>query len=237
MKQNLEDKIMKRLSLLFALLSMQMMFAFGNHFNSSKLKLRLWDNSSFTIVFDGNHFSTPTNNFVANNLQAGNHRVKIIKNSNGYHGFHSVVLFNGFINIPANSKVVAKLDYNNQLNIVRVENLIPNYSACNSGYYESNYYDSNFLSAHEFMQLKSSISHASFESSKMQIAKQAVGMNQVSSSQVAEIMRMFSFESTKLEFAKYAYNHVFDKSNYYLVNNAFSFSSSISDLNRFLYGM
>jgi hypothetical protein len=44
-------------------------------------------------------------------------------------------------------------------------------------------------------------------------------------------MKLFSFEATKLEFAKYAYNKVSDKENYYLVNDAFQFESSIEELN------
>ncbi|HBF88403.1 MAG TPA: hypothetical protein DDX39_07135 [Bacteroidales bacterium] len=238
---------MKRLSLLFVLLSMQIAFVFGNSFNSSRLKIRMWDNSTFTIVFDGSHFETPTNNFVATNLEQGLHQVKIMKHFSGsyYYGHHSVVLYQGFINIPANSKVIAKLNMYNQLNIERVETIsyagYNNYGSNNNDYYESsydnNYYNNqNYFSSNDFMQLQSSISNVSFESSKLQIAKQAVGMNKVSSNQVAQIMQLFSFESTKLEFAKYAYNHVYDKSNYYVVNNAFSFSSSISELNQFLYG-
>jgi hypothetical protein len=45
---------------------------------------------------------------------------------------------------------------------------------------------------------------------------------------------MLSFESTRLDFAKFAYTYTLDKENYYMVNNAFSFSSSVAELNNFI---
>ncbi|MCX7728498.1 MAG: DUF4476 domain-containing protein [Bacteroidia bacterium] len=44
-------------------------------------------------------------------------------------------------------------------------------------------------------------------------------------------MKLFSFEETRLEFAKYAYSKVIDKENYYQVNDAFQFENSIEELN------
>ncbi len=43
--------------------------------------------------------------------------------------------------------------------------------------------------------------------------------------QVKEIMGVFSFENTKLDFAKAAYSYVYDKQNYYELSDAFSFET------------
>jgi hypothetical protein len=56
----------------------------------------------------------------------------------------------------------------------------------------------------------------------------------LTSAQITDIMRLFSFESSRLEIAKFAYNYVVDPQRYFMVNNAFSFSSSVDDLNRFI---
>ena len=45
-------------------------------------------------------------------------------------------------------------------------------------------------------------------------------------------MMAFDFEDTKLQFAKYAYGHTYDINNFYMVNDAFEFESSIEELNR-----
>ena len=52
--------------------------------------------------------------------------------------------------------------------------------------------------------------------------------------QVKDMMSVFSFEGTKLDFAKFAYGRTYDIGNYYMVNDAFTFSTSISDLNEYI---
>ncbi|MDQ3190279.1 MAG: DUF4476 domain-containing protein [Bacteroidota bacterium] len=88
------------------------------------------------------------------------------------------------------------------------------------------------MSAQDFQGVKGSISSKSFEDSKLTLAKQVINSNCLFSSQVKEIMLLFSFENTRLDLAKYAYGYTFDIGNYYKVNDAFTFESSIDDLNR-----
>ncbi len=90
------------------------------------------------------------------------------------------------------------------------------------------------MSVESFNTAKSSISSKSFEDSKLTIAKQIVNNNCLLCSQVKEIMMIFGFEDTRLEFAKLAYKHTFDIGNYYQLNDAFKFESSIDDLNQFI---
>lgn len=86
----------------------------------------------------------------------------------------------------------------------------------------------------DFQSAKKSITSKSFEDSKLTTAKQIVSTNCVLSSQVKEIMDIFGFENTRLEFAKFAYKYTYDKNNYYKVNEAFKFESSIDELNEYL---
>ena len=86
----------------------------------------------------------------------------------------------------------------------------------------------------DFEQAKSSINSKTFEDSKLTIAKQIVQSNCLLSSQVREIMLLFTFEDTRLEFAKFAYAYTLDLGNYYKVNDAFTFESSIDELNRYV---
>jgi hypothetical protein len=90
------------------------------------------------------------------------------------------------------------------------------------------------MSPQDFSGVKSSISSKSFEDSKLAIAKQVIGSNCLLSSQVKEIIMLFSFEDTRLDFAKYSYGYTFDIGNYYQVNDAFKFESSIDDLNAYI---
>lgn len=90
------------------------------------------------------------------------------------------------------------------------------------------------LSRQDFDGVKNSISSKSFDETKLTIAKQVIASNCLLSGQVKEIMMLFSFEETRLDLAKYAYGYTFDIGNYYKVNDAFSFSSSIDELNSYI---
>ncbi|MBU0763999.1 MAG: DUF4476 domain-containing protein [Bacteroidetes bacterium] len=88
----------------------------------------------------------------------------------------------------------------------------------------------------EFLAAKQSIRSKDFEDSKLTIAKQIINAKCLTTLQVKEIMLLFDFEDTRLQFAKYAYGYTYDLSNYYLLNDAFEFESSIDELNDYING-
>ncbi|MBK6752767.1 MAG: DUF4476 domain-containing protein [Flavobacteriales bacterium] len=90
------------------------------------------------------------------------------------------------------------------------------------------------MSPSEFADAKTSIGSKSFEDTKMSMAKQVVSDRCVTVDQVKGVMQLFSFEESKLDFAKFAYDHTYDLSNYYKLNDAFTFESSVDDLSTFL---
>ena len=78
------------------------------------------------------------------------------------------------------------------------------------------------------------IEDESFDSSKLSLAKQVIAVNPMSSSQILGICKLFSFESNKLEFAKYAYEFCVDRNKYFLLNDAFTYESSKRELNEYI---
>ncbi len=90
------------------------------------------------------------------------------------------------------------------------------------------------MDAASFAQAKQSIKSKSFEDDKLKIAKQILNNNCVTTNQVKELMGVMTFEDSKLELAKYCWGYTYDVKNYYLVNDAFTFSSSIDDLNDYM---
>ncbi|MFM7814555.1 MAG: DUF4476 domain-containing protein [Flavobacteriales bacterium] len=93
---------------------------------------------------------------------------------------------------------------------------------------------SSSMDATSFNSAKGSINSKSFEDSKLTLAKQVAKSNCMTASQVKDVMGLFAFEETKLEFAKYAYDYCYNQGNYYEVNDAFDFESTIEDLNEYL---
>lgn len=79
-----------------------------------------------------------------------------------------------------------------------------------------------------------SMDSKSFEDSKMTLAKQFTRVNCLSADQIKMVMQKFTFEETKLDYSKYAYEYCLDQPSYYKVNDAFEFKLTIDELNEFL---
>lgn len=106
----------------------------------------------------------------------------------------------------------------------------------NGGYNNGGYNNSpNIMPAQTLQALQNSIQHESFDNTKLLIAQQALrGGYLIYTQDVKSIMNQFTFEKTRLEFAKFAYAYTYDHQNYFQVNDAFQFSSSVRELNQFL---
>lgn len=92
------------------------------------------------------------------------------------------------------------------------------------------------MDASSFRSAKETISKASFDETKLSTAKSVLTSNCVSSDQVVAICNLFSFEASKLDFAKFAYDRCSDRNNYFKVGNVFSFDASRTELNEYTSG-
>lgn len=217
----------------------------------SQLNVSMWDNSPISIILNGEWYDTPSPQFTINNVMPGNYELDVYEHAPGTTARNLV--YSGFIKIPASATVSAEVTAYNVLNVNihpisnrRVVNSNNHYQGNRNNPRNNGYRNAqnsghrpqygHIMSPQSYMQLKQTIQNASFESSKEQIAKQAISSNHVSAEQVAGLLQLFTYESTKVELAKFAYPYTRDKENYYLVNNAFSFSSSVRELNDFIAG-
>jgi len=86
----------------------------------------------------------------------------------------------------------------------------------------------------DYQSAKKSIADKTFEDTKLTLAKQIAGSNCMSAGQIRGIMKLFTFENSKLDFAKFAYDHCCDKTNYFKVDDAFEFDNSSKELNDYI---
>ncbi len=86
----------------------------------------------------------------------------------------------------------------------------------------------------DYESAKNSISQKDFEDTKLSLAKQITSSNNLTAEQIRGIMKLFTFENSKLEYAKFAYSRCCDKSNYYKVDDAFEFDASTTELNNYI---
>ena len=90
------------------------------------------------------------------------------------------------------------------------------------------------MSAHEFQSALDMVEDTWRSREKMIVAKQIIENNYLSSRQVKRLVEEMGFESNRLELAKFGWEYVIDPENYYIVNQAFSFSSSVKELDDFM---
>lgn len=86
----------------------------------------------------------------------------------------------------------------------------------------------NFQSALE------SIKSKSFEDTKITTIKQIIKANCITVSQLSQIIKLLTFEESKVQVAKFAYDYVSDTNNYFQINDLFTYSSSVDELNEYL---
>lgn len=87
----------------------------------------------------------------------------------------------------------------------------------------------------ELSNMLETIRNESFDKTKLTLTKNILQSNPCfRTEQVKEIIELFSFEDSKLEISKFAYDYTVDKGNYYIIADSFSFSSSKDQLMKFL---
>jgi hypothetical protein len=87
----------------------------------------------------------------------------------------------------------------------------------------------------EFIMLKESIQKESFNNTRLTIAKQIIRSKECfTTRQITDLVRLFSFEDSRLELAEFAWDFTIDKENYFQIADALSFSSSKEELMKFM---
>jgi hypothetical protein len=90
------------------------------------------------------------------------------------------------------------------------------------------------MNAKAFASAKQSVSSKSFADEKKTTVRQVLKSNCMSTDQIIEILGTFNFEDDKLEIAKMAFDRSSDPENYWKINDVFTFSDSIEELDEFL---
>lgn len=108
----------------------------------------------------------------------------------------------------------------------------PNYPNGNNGNGWNNPGPNN--NAVYFSQFVSSLKAESFDSNRLQNAKVYAAKTNLSASQIKEIAATFTFDSNRLDWAKAAYGACYDKGNYFLLRDTFTFASNYSALQDYI---
>jgi hypothetical protein len=151
-------------------------------------------------------------------------------------------VFTGNVNLGLNQRTIAELDaYGNLVILQAIPILVSNWYTSTpntnpsggvvitnpSGNYPIGNQGVNDPSFQQFVQL---LTDESFDSKRIDLAKNYISKTQVSVAQIKAVLNTMSFDSNRKDIAIYAYSYCFDKQNYVLLKEAFSFTSSFNDV-------
>ena len=85
-----------------------------------------------------------------------------------------------------------------------------------------------------FADAKKAIAGSSWDETRLSTAKTIFATNYLTTDQVMQICKIFSWEDSKLDFAKFAYKKTVDNNNYFKIGSIFSWDSNKTALNDFI---
>lgn len=214
----------------------------------SALTIQSADNSSIRVELDGKRFEPNNNSFRITNINDGMHTVRVYKMRGG--GLFSMnkrydLVYSSQINLKKRTHLMVTLERNGRVSMAE-ERFQGNNGRdrdydWNDGrggqwgdYDQNDGYYSGTMNNAEFNRILQSIDKEWLEGNKLKSATQVVRSNQLTSAQVKQLVQLFGFENNKLELAKAAYATTVDKRNYDIVSDVFTYSSSRTELDRFI---
>lgn len=223
---------MKKIFTLFTALCLSVIL-----FGQSKLSITNSGNADIRVMIDGRKYPAGNNVIMINNLQSGNHLVKIFRatsDRNRSQGNNR----NSSYQLVYSNNLFVKQQYHVDISINRFgkafvdEQIISSWNNDDDDWGVDNddqYYDNvskRQMNNADFQKLKQTLQGESYDNTKLKIAKQFIAANYFNAAQIKELANIFSYENSKLDIAKFAYDYTIDKGNYFMVNDVFSYSSS-----------
>ena len=202
--------------------------------NATDIKISLYDDSEFMVIFGVDSYWTPLRYADFKNLSGGEYYLRVMKKKEGF-GINYTTLYENYIDVPRSGRLCYLIDETNNLVIANKES--------NNGWDKYSHFDNNWddhgnwrtpMKDCDFSDLVKVVSDRTFESTKIDFAKDGIDKNYFSTDQVRTLLGLFTFESTKLDMAKYIYQRTVDKKNYFRLYDMFVFESSVRELHDYL---
>lgn len=205
------------------------------NYGAAVISVNGYPNQSFSVFIDGREYEADQNNEVyITRVGLGSHVLRIVRQGGVYNSHLPKQLYYSRIFVRSKSQLDFVINRNGKV----FKDEFPlsynnyDYNPNPGGYNRPDYMQP--MDAGDFENFKRTLQAQGFDSERLMIVKQVMGMSYFKVNQVREIMRLFSFDETKLEIAKLAYSRTVDRENYYGVNEELTYSSSKEDLNRYL---
>lgn len=207
----------------------------------ASLTIKSAERSPIVVIVDGKCFDIGSNSIMISNLEPTYHEVKVYQQTfNGpidLCGKDCDVLFNSSVLLKPRTSLLIAIDDCGAVTMNETRTRTPRVGdTWQPGRYDHHFNTediySKAMSNNEFDRVLWAIGKEKFETNKMTSAEQIINANYFTTIQLRELLRLFNFESNKLQLAKLGYDKVVDQSNYYTLSDLFSFTSSRDELAR-----
>ena len=219
---------MKKLLLSAMLLAMSAT-VFADHI-SSKFVLKIMNYGDYTVMFDNDVYAT-TEGVDVMNVSPGEHFIRItesVRSAYKANARGSRLVYEGYINVPRRSKVIAKVNANNFFNI---QNIVPlqAYNQPRNGKYHNNsgcgvsHHGADCRTTHARVPRATVSFYGGFynefqrcgqDARRLAYARQHLRGNHLTSAQTRQLAMTFTNDRYRAEFLQIAYPHVSDRNNF-----------------------
>jgi hypothetical protein len=222
----------------------------------SMLRVRLADNSVFNISVDGRFFNKRGTAITVGELPYGRHRLRIFVAREGRRGrMQEEELYSGNVKTYEGQVTLFVYDPNSRETSVSEQDIsefTANHPPVNdANRFKEQYNDNgNNLSGQSqpaaspakvgtvdemrMKDLKERVTAKKTDVEKMNLLKEELKNDRIVTNQVSSMMDWFSFETSKVDFAKWAYTITIDREYYRDLENKFSYKNYQEDLEQFL---
>jgi hypothetical protein len=202
--------------------------------------LRIDDPGRYTVTLDDQSITLSSGRYRFFDLPSGRQRLAILRNN--------MQVYQDWIDLRNDSRTVAEFRSRQGLRIVAVFPL-PGNDRFSGGDWGSPYdnnrsrtdrpggsYDNQrmAMAPQEFERIREAVKKQSFDDNKLDLLRTLLGDRPLSSAQLTELLKLFSFDTKRLEAAKLGWDQVSDRQNFYTVFDVFTFSPSVKALKEYM---
>ncbi len=200
------------------------------YWGHSQVFLKIQEQGYFTVEIDNQMMSNPYGKYRFFEIRSGLNMLSIYKN-----GF---LIYRSRVSVPRNTRMVLYLSYNGLylLNMYPVSN---EYNVWPGDIWNNDFNNTGYgsvMSPQQFTLFKEQLGQtASFDKDKVELIEMQISVGtQFRALQIKQLLHLFDFDKDRLKAAKALYFHCVDPNSFYMVLDAFDFSSTRTKLKKFI---
>lgn len=219
------------------------------------IRFRISDDSPLALAIDGRYYPDQSRSLTVGNLPPGSHTVKVFSVPR-YKGERRILLYEGCLRtrpFVSYSVVVDRRRHTALMTRIGDDRDYYADEESSGGVFEYDVDQSNgeggrsgrrkyderweepvSMTSGDMEALHQRVNERITDTDKLRLLKTVLSDKPYNTTQIAEMLKWLSFDSSRLEFAKWAYDDVSDKSNYWKLESAFSFDSSKDELSEYI---